>query len=429
MASTTDVVEALKYTYGVDQVLYLVNQEVVCWNMFQKAKKPVGGRGQFLMPIMVKNPGAWSGLAEGGALPSNVNPDTSEASFSLTEFAGLYNMSWKLLQDARNSKFAFQTALKMMESGFRRRVLKLLNADLLSDGLGKLAILPATDNDTTITVNALPSVDVGMVVDVMDQSDNNTKIGDSRTVTAVDAPNRTITISGASLSGTAALDYFVIQDTVASGYSYHTNGLLGIIDDANPPTPKGNFGNINRSTAGNEFWESVVLANGGTNRALTEDLLMQLEDSVREQGGAKLNAYISNLAIIRRYHELLREDAFFAMSSPKAFDSGSGVGRDGGAQQKGKDGGDGRTIYRFSGNPWHAEPYFAANTIVGMDTKHFFIGHGENAVPRPASEIFDGTPFFRQTSNTTFEVAWYWQGELLSDNPAAGAKIEDIAES
>jgi hypothetical protein len=117
------------------------------------------------------------------------------------------------------------------------------------------------------------------------------------------------------------------------------------------------------------------------------------------------------------------------MSSPKAFSDGSGVGRTGGAQQKGKDGGDGRTIYRFSGNPWHVDPYFAANTIIGMDTSNFYIGHGENAVPRPVSEVFDGTPFFRQTSNATFEVAWYWQGQLLSDNPAAGAKIEDVAES
>ena len=427
MASTTDVIEALKYTYGVDQVLYLVNQEVVCWNMFQKMKKPLGGRGQFIMPIMVKNPGAWSGLAEGGALPSNIDPDTTEASFSLQEFAGLYNMSWKLIQDARNSKFAFQTALKMMESGFRRRILKLINADLISDGLGKLAIMPAADNQTTITVNALPSIDLGMTVDLIDASDNDTDLAASRTVTAIDVVNRTVTISGSAPSGTAAGDFFCIENTTKSGAIYHTDGLLGIIDDANPPS--GNFGNINRSTAGNEFWESVVLDNSGTNRALTEDLLIQLEDSVREKGGAKLNAYISNLAIIRRYHELLREDTYFAMSSPKAFDGSVGVGRDGGAQQKGKDGGDGRTIYRFSGNPWHVDPYFAANTIIGMDTKHFYIGHGENAVPRPVSEVFDGTPFFRQTSNATFEVAWYWQGQLLSDNPAAGAKIEDVAES
>jgi hypothetical protein len=427
MASTTDVIEALKYTYGVDQVLYLVNQEVVCWNMFQKMKKPMAGRGQFLMPIMVKNPGAWSGLAEGGALPSNIDPDTTEASFSLQEFAGLYNMSWKLIQDARNSKFAFQTALKMMEGGFRRRILKLINADLISDGLGKLAIMPAADNQTTITVDALPSIDLGMTVDLIDASDNDADLAASRTVTAIDVQNRTVTISGSAPSGTAAGDFFCIENTTKSGAIYHTEGLLGIIDNANPPS--GNFGNINRSTAGNEFWESIVLENSGTNRALTEDLLIQLEDAVREKGGAKLNAYVSNLAIIRRYHELLREDTFFAMSSPKAFSDGSGVGRDGGAQQKGQDGGDGRTVYRFSGNPWHVEPYFAANTIIGLDTKHFYIGHGENAVPRPVSEVFDGTPFFRQTSNATFEVAWYWQGQLLSDNPAAGAKIEDVAES
>ena len=424
MASTTDVIEAMKYTYGVDQVLYLLNEEVVTWNMLQKMKKPMGGRGQFIMPIMVKNPGAWTGITEGGALPSGLNPDTAEATFSLQEYTGLYNMSWKLLQDARNSKFAFQTALKLMEAGFRRRVLKLINADFISDGLGKLASLPAADDQVTITVDALPSVDVGMVVDVMD-TDNNTKHGNSLTVTAVDVVNRTITLSGAP-SGTAASDYVVIQDTVSSSASLHTNGLLGIIDDANPPNA--NFGGINRSTAGNEYWESAVLANGGTNRALTEDLMLQLEDLVREKGGAKLNAYMSNLAIIRRYHELLKDDVFYAMSSPQALDGG-GLGRKGGSNQKGKKGGDGRSIYKFSGKPWHVEPYFAANTIIGMDTEHFYIGHGENAAPRPVSEIFDGTPFFRQTSNATFEVAWYWQGQLLSDNPAAGAKIEDVAES
>ena len=424
MASTTDVIEAMKYTYGVDQVLYLLNEEVVTWNMLQKMKKPMGGRGQFIMPIMVKNPGAWTGITEGGALPTGLNPDTAEATFSLQEYTGLYNMSWKLLQDARNSKFAFQTALKMMEAGFRRRVLKLINADFISDGLGKLASLPAADDQVTITVDALPSVDVGMVVDVMD-TDNNTKHGNSLTVTTVDVVNRTITLSGAP-SGTAASDYVVIQDTVSSSASLHTNGLLGIIDDANPPNA--NFGGINRSTAGNEYWESAVLDNSGTNRALTEDLMLQLEDLVREKGGAKLNAYMSNLAIIRRYHELLKDDVFYAMSSPQALDGG-GLGRKGGSNQKGKKGGDGRSIYKFSGKPWHVEPYFAANTIIGMDTEHFYIGHGENAAPRPVSEIFDGTPFFRQTSNATFEVAWYWQGQLLSDNPAAGAKIEDVAES
>ena len=238
MATTSDVIEALKYTYGTDQVLYLLNQEVVCWNMFQKMAKPMGGRGQFILPIMTKNPGAWTGITEGGALPSNINPDTTEATFSLKEFAGLYNMSWKLLQDARNSKLAFQTALKFMEEGFRRRVLRLINADLISDGLGKLGIMPAADNQTTITVEALPRMDLGMTVDLIDASDNDTDLAASRTVTAVDPVNRTVTIRGSAPSGAAAGANITLENTVLTRAIYHTTGLLGVIDAGTPTGPE-----------------------------------------------------------------------------------------------------------------------------------------------------------------------------------------------
>ena len=67
--------------------------------------------------------------------------------------------------------------------------------------------------------------------------------------------------------------------------------------------------------------------------------------------------------------------------------------------------------------------------IVGMDSSHFFLGVGENEVPRPISEIFENIPFFRQTTSATFEVAWYYQLELLSDRPSAGFQIQDVAES
>ena len=50
-------------------------------------------------------------------------------------------------------------------------------------------------------------------------------------------------------------------------------------------------------------------------------------------------------------------------------------------------------------------------------------------IRRPISEVFDNVPFFRQTTSATFEVAWYYQMQLLSDNPAAGVKVVDIAES
>jgi hypothetical protein len=263
-----------------------------------------------------------------------------------------------------------------------------------------------------------------MVVDVMATADDDTKRANSVTVDGVDVQARTIKTSG-NPSSTAAGDYFVLEDTTdisVQALALHSNGLLSVIDSSNPATVVGNYGGINRSTAGNEFWIPFELGNSGANRPLTEDLMLQLQDGVREKGGGMLNAYLSNLALIRRYHEMLAGERYFALSKPGVLEGGIG-------RREKKVAEDGLTPYEFSGIPWYADPYFDPNVVVGLDTNHFFIGTGENEVPRPISEIFDNVPFFRQTSSATFEVAWYYQMELLSDNVAAGGKIVDVAET
>ena len=428
MANTTSaVLESLKYTYGTNRVLYLFNNESVTYNILSKVKKPVGGRGQFLMPVVVQNPGAFTGITEGGALPTALDMDTAEASFSLQEYVAVYTLSWKLIQDARSDKFAFQQAVQMLDDGLRRRVMRNLNTDLIDNGKGRLAVLTGVDASGAIITSAfLPRCEVGMVVDVMDLSDDDTKIGDSRTVSAVDPIARTVDLSGADLSGEAAGDYLVIQDTcdvTSNNPAYHSMGLLAAISNANPDAVVGNYGGINRSTAGNEYWKSVVLSNSGTNRPLTEDLLLQALDAVREKGGGTVDHLISNLAIVRRYHEMLASERYFSLSQPGAI--GGGVGRKGYAESAA----DGKSPYEFSGVPWHVDPFFANNTIVGLDSNHFFLGVGENDTPRPINEIFDNVPFFKQTSSATFDVNWYYQMELISDNVAAGFQIQDVAES
>lgn len=430
MATTNDVINALKYTYGVDRVLYLASQEVPLFNVLQRTKKEMGGRGQFIMPILTQNPGAWKGIAQGGALPAALQPATAEASYQLREFVGVYDITWKLIQDARTSKFAFQQAIQMMDDGIRRRIFRLINADLLGTGRGELGVLPGADNASPITVNSLPLAEPGIVVDIVATADDNTKRLDSANVVAVDVANRTIATS-ANPAGTQAGDYFTLEDTVSNALgSLHLNGLLGVIDDANPGGNVPNIGNVNRAagTAVALAWQAPVLQNGGVARVLTEDLMLQAEDLVRERGGARLTNWFMNLAIGRRYHELLRADTFYAMG--RANPIGGGMGREGGDGSRGAGSdGDGRSPYDFSGTAIHFDPFFRSNTVVGFDRSHFFLGVGENDLPRPISEIFDNVPFFRQTPNATFEVAWYWQAQLLTDNPAAGVKIEDVAEA
>src|SRR3972149_2649139 len=168
ISTTTNVLEMLKYTYGTERVLYLLSREVPLWNILKRKKVPLGGRGQFIMPITVKNAGTWIGITEGGTLPTGLAPDTTEATWSLQEFAGMYEVSWKLLQDARKSEFAFARAIQFLEDTFTNRYLRLINADLLSDGRGVLGMLPAADNQVGVTIKTIPRVDIGVLVDLLD---------------------------------------------------------------------------------------------------------------------------------------------------------------------------------------------------------------------------------------------------------------------
>src|ERR1700687_3814370 len=94
--ATTDIINALHYTYGVNKVQYLFNHESPTYQMLGKVRKPMGGRGQFIIPIVTKNAGVWKGIAQGGSLPTALQPATAEATFALHEFVGVFDMSWKL---------------------------------------------------------------------------------------------------------------------------------------------------------------------------------------------------------------------------------------------------------------------------------------------------------------------------------------------
>jgi len=428
--ATTDLIETLRYTYAdTDRVLYLFNLERTFFNSMKRKMVRLDGRGQWLTPLLVKNAGTWKGIAQGGPLPTAVQPDSAEASWALKEFVGIYDISWKLIQDATRSQAAFENVVKLMDRSINNRIFRLIDADLLGDGRGQLLTLGAADNLDPLSSRYLPRVEPGMVVDFMDDTDDDTKLIDSATVTAVDPIARTVTL-GSNAAGTAAGDYVTIEDTTdisVTGTARHLNGILGLISDVNPPTVVGNVGNISRATAGNEYWKSVVLANGGTARPLTEDLLLQAEDAVREKGGATLTEWWSNLNIMRKYHGILRDESYYSLGRIAGISGGIGRSEQN-APSAGPDG-NGKSIYDFSGVPWHADPFFEANTVIGLDRSHFYIGHGDNELPMPISKIFSDKPFFKDTPNATYEVLMYWQGQFITDNPAAGVRVNDVAES
>lgn len=432
--SMSEVVELFKYTYGVEKMVYLGSVETVIYNLLKKRKKKVGGRGQWIIPFQKQNAGVAVGMSEGATLTTRrAQPDTAEALHSLVEIQAVWDVTWKMLRQASRGADAMETALNFMDNSIRRRLFRYINAMCCSfTGLGELAILPDADDQTTITVNSLPFGDQGMYVDLMDASDNTSKLAAARTLDDVDVEGRTVTISGSAPSSTAAGDYFVVADQITGGVSYSILGLGAWISDANPPTVVGNIGGINRSTAGNRFYQGNVIDNGGVLRAFTEDQLIQGENLQRERGGVQPDRYAANGNILKRYHNDLITDKFYAYNKIQAVGAGGekvGFGREG-MDLENSESGTGGTPYVLSGKPFHCEPYLRANRILGWTDAHFFIGHDGIEVPTPLSEIFDDMiPYFTSTGSAKFDVWHYWEAQLLSDNPQAGIQHQDVAES
>lgn len=432
MASVSDLTEVFRYRYFTpERIRYLFNEESVFYRILTKKKQRVdgrsaSGRGQAIVPILTQNPTGFRGIVEGGTLPTPRQPKSDEATFGLQEFVGMYNVSWRLIQDSMRSVAAFERAVKLLAAGLERHILRMLNADMLSDGRGVLAKLPAADDEVEFTVDRPSLAEVGMLIDMMDDGDDDTLHLTAKAVTGNDPVARTVT-TGTAVTSSGPNDYIVIATTtdVSVNGALHMDGILGVVDDDNPRAVVGNYGGIDRGAVGKEFWKAIVLENNGNLRDLDEDLILSARRQQRIKGGGRTQAILSNDAIVQRYHEMLANQRFFSFGSPAQKIAG-GVGPKGfGDGPKS----DGRTVYDFGGVAWHTDPYFEPNTIVGLDLRTVWFGHGANSEPQPISEIFDNIPFFRQTTNATFEVAWYIQCNVLSDNPAANWKIEDVSEA
>lgn len=433
MASTTiaNIQEAFRYSESEEQLMLALNTESVAWNLIGNSGKSftrLGGRGMNIESIIKQWPERISGVTEGGSIPSAIAMDTDEATFTVHQVIGVWETSWSALMRSKRSKDAFKTAIAMHQEGIRSAFTQEMSVELLGDGRGILAQLStATDSTTQNALTGLPAVRQGMILDCMD-TDNDAKNGDSKTVLAVDGSVPQFTVDSAPAS-TAASDYWCREDTtdLSLNNALHLNGLLGVINDANPTAVVGNYGGINRGAAGNEFWESPVLGNSGTNRALTPDLLMQAIDMRRTVGGTNTKtgmsslAFLMNAAIHRRYMELF-ESIRIADVGPGAF-SGD-VGAKSSTDDKGT------SHFSFSGIPIHVDLFMEANTVFLLDLKTLSIGYVDSKVPRAIDEIFEGqVPAFRQTSNTTYEKVWYWEGELICGAPRRSVRINDVAES
>jgi len=283
-----------------------LNNATVLFSKLEKREQMVSGKN-FTVPLHIgRNISAARGVADGGTLPT-----AGQQSYTTTVVPNKYQygriqITGPTIAATRDNVGAFVQAIESEVYGLVRDTKRAFNRQLHSDGTDALAFWTGADDATPATVddgqgNAFVHLPSGnIVVDVIDASDNTTKIGDSIVVTLGAKGSNSYAISWTgTVSGSADGDYIVLEDTLGQ----QLMGIRGIVSDTDPPL--GPLQGL--SVATNPFWKAQVHANGGSLRQLAFEDMQAVIDDIATQSDyseSDIGLILCNYPVRRAYYKL-----------------------------------------------------------------------------------------------------------------------------
>lgn len=301
-ATMTTIDPILKEVYG-PRIENQTNEEVVALKRIEQTSEGLvdspGGKYCDFPLRVTRNSGIGSRL-ENEALPAAGNQGYAVVKVGLKYDYGVVRLTGQMMRLATTNKQAFANAADREMEGLKNDIVKDQNRKVYGDSTGLLAVVSA-DGVNTVTVTNAQYLEVGMQIDILTISTGAVKAAD-RTITAIvptTAPAATVTYSGADVTAVATTDGIYRMNSFASGTSREINGFGNIV------AASGTLHQL--STASQARWASSVLANGGTPRALSEGLMIQMCDTIRQVSGQKVSAIFTSLGVRRAYFNLLTQ--------------------------------------------------------------------------------------------------------------------------
>jgi len=236
---------------------------------------------------------------ENGTLPTAGNQAYATVPVPVRYVYGRIQLSGPTIRQAVTDRGAFVDALDAEMMGIRQDAMKDVNRQLWGTSNGVIAQCGTTTAATTVVLasttgsTALRQLyfDGGLVVD-MGTVASPTTIASARTVSAVDTTNKTITISGATV--TTSSSHFVFR-TGAGGASSNTgqpgDGQIELTGVQTIVSDSAVLHTINPSSQPN--WKAYVNSNGGTNRSVSETLITGAIMKTLIASGKKPNLLVS----------------------------------------------------------------------------------------------------------------------------------------
>lgn len=307
MGATLETVDAiLKEIYG-PRIVDQMQNETVAIKRIEKSSdgvvETVGGK-YVNFPLKVGRNHGQGYREENELLPAAKSQKYAEVMVKLKYGYGRVRLTGQLMTLAEKNHQAFASAMDREMEGIKKDLSKDTNRIAYGDGTGLLATVGAGATSDTVEVGSTRLLEAGMQVDVLDTSDGSTTFLDTEII-SVDKDAGTVTLDD---EVTVTTDDGIYRQ---GSYDREPNGLGNIISDTESLH--------SLSPSQQPLWKSIVKGNDGTNRSLSEGLMIETVDDVRTNGG-KTSLILGSLGTRRAYFNLLTQQRRY--TDTKKFEGG-----------------------------------------------------------------------------------------------------------
>lgn len=265
-------------------------------------------------PIRVTRNSGIGARSEGEALPTAGNQGFAEVHVPLLYEYGTMKITKQTMALAESNHQAFASALDREMDGLKSDLVKDCARQAYGDGTGLLASVTSDGAANVTNVDNIQYLEVGMMVDILVRSTGaDTLTCTNRQITAITEatyPAGAVTYSGADVTTTNAYGIYRTGN-YTSGTSREVSGLAKIV------SASATLHNL--TVAAQPKWAAIEMGNSGTNRALSEGLMIEACDKARRNGG-KPSVFFTSLGVRRAYFNLLTQQRRF--TDTKSFAGG-----------------------------------------------------------------------------------------------------------
>ena len=375
-----------------------------------------------VVPIHTSRTSGVGARAEGGTLPTAGAQGYNDVRVPLRRNYGRIQISGPTIQAMSSDRGAFVRAVESETSGATTDLKRDVNRQVHGTSNGVIATCGTTSASTTLQLLGTTTRTQmrqawnqgGMVIDIGTVADPDT-VAASRTVTAVDYDNKTLTISGATVSTTNGTHFiFRTGNGGASDNSGNPGGADGQLELTGLQSIVSATANIQTITTSSvPVWKSSVYANGGTNRSLSENLVNRAIQDTEIESGEQIKLLLSNAPVNRAAASLLT--ATRRNLDNVALEAGySGIKWTALAEGMRQSGGDVALV-------WDQDA--KENTLYGLATDKLvqYVGSDWDWMDQ------DGAVLSRVANQDAYEATLYKYHELATTKRNAHFRIDDIS--